>query len=506
MMFRGAAVTSVVVVGLGLGWGCSAFSSQDSAPATPANGPDGSDSTTDGGGDPAPPPIMGKPPAGCDVAAELKDSPVCIDDGLGVFVSPAGDDATSGTKAKPVKTIGKALELAAVRKLPRLYVCAGTYAENVAITAQVALYGGLSCAWAPADARPKIAPPTDVALRVTKVGAPVLVVDADVVGSADAAAPGDSAIAVFVSESTNVAFRRVNLTARNATAGATGATSSNYVSVAAPNGSMGAIAGTDETKWGCADKKTLSYCPGGAAATDVGRGGDGRAFPMVGVANGGASGFFTCAAGTVGAGGLSHAAGGGSRSPGALTAAGWVTTSVGTAGEFGDPAQGGGGAGGQKDGQYGGGGGGCGGCGGAGGGPGTNGGSSFALLSFNSAVVITGGVLASGAGGTGGSGGAGQAGQAGGQGGLSSSGVANLGCMGGAGGPGAGGSGGGGGAGGHSAAIAFVGSEPKPMGTMLTPGTPGLGGNGGTAGPSTGHPGAAGEFGPVGKAQGSLGL
>ena len=504
MMFRSAAVTSVVVVGMGLGWGCSTFAADDAAPA---NGPDAtSPGTTDGidGGDASSPPITGKPPAGCDVAAELKDSPVCIDDGLGVFVSPSGDDATTGTKAKPVKTIGKALELAAVRKLPRLYVCAGTYAENVAITAQVSLYGGLSCEWAPANARPKIAPPTGVALHVTKVAAAVLVVDADVVGSADAAVPGDSAIAAFVSESTNVAFRRVNLTAGNATAGAKGASSSNYVGDAAPDGTKGAIAGTSETKWTC--NKTTSYCAGGAPATNVGRGEAGRALPAVGADNSGASGFYTCGVGTVGAGGLSHAAGGGSTSPGTLTATGWVTTSVGTAGGVGDPAQGGGGAGGQKDGQYGGGGGGCGGCGGAGGGPGTNGGSSFALLSFNAAVVITGGVLTSGVAAPGGAGGDGQAGQAGGQGGLSSSGVGNLGCMGGAGGPGAGGSGGGGGAGGHSAAVAFVGSEPKPTGAMLTPGSPGLGGGGGEAGASTGQPGAAGTTGSVGKAQGSLGL
>jgi hypothetical protein len=506
MMFRSAAVTSVVVVGMGLGWGCSAFSSEDAAPATvPEETGTGPTDGTDGG-DASAPPIIGKPPAGCDVNAELKDSPVCIDDGLGVFVSPAGDDATSGTKAKPVKTIGKALELAAVRKLPRLYVCAGTYAENVAITAQVALYGGLSCAWAPAEARPKIAPPTGIALRVTKVTAAVLVVDADVLGSADAAVAGDSAIAAFVSESTNVTFRRVNLAAGNATAGAKGASSSNYVGAAAPDGVKGAIAGTSETKWKCADNKTSSYCAGGAPATDVGGGENGRASPMVGIANAGASGFFTCAAGKVGAGGLPHAAGGASTSPGMLTAAGWITTSVGTAGEFGDPAQGGGGAGGQKDGQYGGGGGGCGGCGGAGGGPGTNGGSSFALLSFNAAVVITGGALTSGVAGPGGPGGDGQAGQAGGQGGLSSSGVGNLGCMGGVGGAGAGGSGGGGGAGGHSAAVAFLGSEPKATGAMLTPGSPGLGGGGGTAGPSTGAPGATGNFGAVGKAQGSLGL
>ena len=38
-----------------------------------------------------------------------KDSLPCIDDGVGVFVSPTGADTNPGTKASPVKTIPAAL-------------------------------------------------------------------------------------------------------------------------------------------------------------------------------------------------------------------------------------------------------------------------------------------------------------------------------------------------------------------------------------------------------------
>src|SRR3954447_8565266 len=66
-------------------------------------------------------------PAGCDPTKGVKDSPSCVDDGVGVFVSPTGDDGATGTKSKPVKSIAKGVELAASRGLPRVYVCEGTY-------------------------------------------------------------------------------------------------------------------------------------------------------------------------------------------------------------------------------------------------------------------------------------------------------------------------------------------------------------------------------------------
>jgi len=151
-------------------------------------------------------------PADCDLAKGPKDSPACIDESVGIFVSPEGDDGATGTKQAPVRNIAKAVELAASRGRPRIYVCEGTYDSSVHLETSVAIFGGLTCAWAPSEeARPKLAPAKGIALRVTKVEGPVQIEGIDIVGSADASVPGDSAIAAFVSESSNVSFRDVNL-------------------------------------------------------------------------------------------------------------------------------------------------------------------------------------------------------------------------------------------------------------------------------------------------------
>ena len=70
------------------------------------DGGPGLDATLDAPND-ARPPIDA--PAGCDLTKDPKDSLPCIDDGVGVFVSPTGADTNPGTKASPVKTIPAAL-------------------------------------------------------------------------------------------------------------------------------------------------------------------------------------------------------------------------------------------------------------------------------------------------------------------------------------------------------------------------------------------------------------
>ena len=106
--------------------------------------PDGGDDSgvdvaSDGGGDVVVPPD-------CDLNADVQASPKCIDDGIGVFVdATGGNDTGLGTKASPFKTITHAI--GAVGAKPRIYVCAGTYAEDVSLTQanNVSMYGGLAC-------------------------------------------------------------------------------------------------------------------------------------------------------------------------------------------------------------------------------------------------------------------------------------------------------------------------------------------------------------------------
>lgn len=445
----------------------------------------------DGGPDASPDVVA---PPGCDLTKSPKDSAACVDDSVGVFVASSGDDGASGKKSAPVKSIAKGLEVAASSGLPRVYVCEGTYDAAAVVKVPIGLYGGLSCAWAYTGAKPKLAPPKGIALRVTKVTGPVVVEDFEIVGSADVNAPGDSAIAAFASESKNVTFRNVTLFAGAGTGGATGSGASNYSAAAKP-GVDSANGGTAVT-CACLDGKTSSTGgKGGAIGAD---GDNGTATPAVGTPNFGFGGGI-CNPGTNGVNGLAGASGKGATRPGSLTNEGWSPSADGTTTSNGNPGQGGGGGGGRV-GFAGGGGGACGGCGGAGGKPGGAGGSSFALLTFQSTVVVEGGTLTTSAGGSGGIGGTGQDGQAGGT-------PAGAGaCNGGLGGNGAGGSGGGGGAGGHSVALGFVGTEPSVTGATLTQGAKGGAGGGGSPGAGPGTLGAAGTAGPEGKAQNSLAL
>jgi len=431
-------------------------------------------------------------PPGCDPTKSPKESPACVSNDFGVFVSPLGKDGATGKKTDPLRSIAEAVG----KGKPRVYVCEGTYDANVAITTPVAIYGGLTCLWQPSEtARPKLAPPKGIALRVTKVAGAVEIADLDVVGSADANTPGDSAIAAFVSESDGVTFRRTNLTAGAGTAGTKGASRSNYAGATATKGGDGNVgvagAGASCT---CGDA-TLSK--GGTGAAVGGLPSDGSATPNAGVSNGGLSGNTTCTDGESGANGIANIAGMPGTSAGVLTSAGWTSVVAKPANApNGNPAQGGGGGGSKANINFGGGGGACGGCGGAGGAPGINGGSSFALLSFNATALMDAGLLMTAGGGTGGTGGDGQAGQSGGA-------LGGGACNGGHGGNGAGG---GGAAGGYSVPVAFVGNEPKVTGATVTPGAKGAAGPGGAAGAGPGNAGAPGTPGPEGKAQTTLAL
>lgn len=437
-------------------------------------------------------------PDGCDLAKPPREAPACVDDGVGVFVSPAGDDGATGSKTAPLKTIAQGVELARGRGLPRVYVCEGTYDKAVEITAAVSVYGGFSCTWTYTGAKPKLAPTSGIALRVTGASGAVLVEDMEVFGAADPAVPGDSAIAAFVSQATDVTLRNSTLTAGPGVDGAKGATATNWAGAADSGKGTTVATGATETACACAD---------GATSSTGGRGGTvnglvptaGHSTPAVGDANAGLNGDANCSDGQPGANGLASGAGSSWPRPGALSASGWEIGTRPANASNGNPGQGGGGGGSKAAINIGGGGGGCGGCGGAGGAPGTSGGSSFALLSFNANVALEGARLVTGTAGRGGAGGDGQPGQAGGALGAGA-------CNGGVGGDGAGGSGGGGGAGGHSVPVGFIGSAPRVSSTTLTPSTPGPGGSGGASGAGPGNAGATGDPGPEGKAEDTLSL
>jgi hypothetical protein len=442
----------------------------------------------------------------------------CVTNATGLFVSSTlGSDAgtTTGTMTDPFATITEALAKATAGT--NIYVCEGSYKDQITVSIGVNIYGGFTCTggvWSYSGAmgsRANIQGTTPAfALQIDAGSAVVDIEDLVFKGMAAGAGTGQSSIGVLVNASTSVAIHRSGLEAGNGGSGVDGgAFTSNWSSATLTgNNASGTTEGLPVTIT-CSLPPSASSS-GGAGGALAGMGQSGSSNPPIsgtapndGVGGAGATSSLLCKNGDPGAPGLGGGAGG-AGSGGAFALDVW-TGGVGSAGSAGYPGQGGGGGGGAIT-ASGGGGGGAGGCGGGAGVGAGGGGGSFALVIVSSTVTLDTCVLKTGTGGTGGTGGAGQDGQGGGGPGMS------PGCNGGAGGLGGGGGGGGGGAGGPSVGVAEIGtvtlsidgmnittnlaSLPAPSsfvgggaGTGGTGGAPGTGG--GAAMGTMGMPGAA---------------
>jgi hypothetical protein len=409
----------------------------------------------------------------------------------GLFVSPHGDDDNAGSSDSPLATLGAAIEKArsGARVLP-IFVCTATYREHPEVHNDgYALHGGFECPDDVADAwvydsaeRATIAPNTPgYALRVRDLQG-LVVSDLEFIAP-HGQAPGESSIAVFVSNAADVRFERVRIAAGDGIAGAAGELEE------FPYGDQAQLAGNSTTNATGGPVRDDCACQG-VVTTIGGQGGLGGAVPQNGSPgapaslDSGQAGETALACSSGGSGGDGKDGddmqptepGAGAEGFGTLTDSAWLPL-AGAPGEVGVPGQGGGGGAGKSGASLGGGGGGaCGGCGGNGAEGGKGGGSSIALLSYRSDVTMRLGVLVSGSAGDGGQGIAGQEGQPGGTRGDAS----GAGCDGGNGGKGARGGASGGGAGGVSVGILWAGdAAPELDGTSIDPGQAGIGGDGG---------------------------
>ena len=426
-------------------------------------------------------------PPDCDLAKSPKDSPACVSDGVGVFAAPSGDDAAPGTKARPVRSIARAAELAAQSSKSRVYLCAGTFNDSVEVTKPVSFFGGYTCAagdWKHTGAGVTWnAVKPAFALRIAGVGQPIFVEDVEL-GAKDGVTPGESSIGVFVADSAEVRFERVAIIAGKGVNGETKQKKTAQANAGKGGTAVNPVGGTG-AKNVCPDGDSTGGAGGTVGSNDATTGepqalGGGQAGQIGG----------DCAGSGAGKAGASGAAG--DPAPaisvrGALTSLGWKP-SDGRAAGSGKKAQGGGG-GGARAGA--GGGGGAGGCGGEGGGGGGGGGASVAVVAVASKLTFTASKLTSREAGGGGGGAGGQAGQPFGGGGAGGTGNPTDGCAGGQGGTGGSGGAGGGGAGGISASILYKGTAPTTPETTLTKGSAGTKGSGGDA---------AGPDGPEGEA------
>jgi hypothetical protein len=494
---------------------------------------------------------------GCDPTHDPSADPCVLSDEYGVFVASAGSLVPSpgslvpsgeggaltdgaapppdggspgpGSMAQPFASIAQAVTWASSTEnftgKTRIYVCNGTYPEQVTLTTALSLFGGLSCARGPAGPQwsyagglaQVVSPDPGFALSVAGVapgvsGLGIRVEDMSFAARDTTAAdpPGTSSIGALI-VSSSVSFRRVTLRAgrgADGAAGASGEAAPNWAG-SAPNGApatsdlladagvpgginqclrFGSSAGGSGVI-GCGDSGmgTAGTATPPAPAVVAGRDGLPADTPLP---DGGTTGY-PQGPGDPGADGV---AGDGGAAPlvyGMVSPSGWAPTAGGD-GDFGDPGQGGAarnanlfGPGGCMA-QYveiAGGSGGAGGCGGSGGRGGQGGGASIGLAIQSSAVDLEQCLLITGDGGHGGQGGTGEAGQAGGDGVMPMNFDDPPGQSGG---NGAGGSGGAGGTGGISVAIVYSASTrltydslTQMNATTASPGTGGLGGVGG---------------------------
>jgi len=435
-----------------------------------------------------------------------------------VFVAPSGSDAAVGSMAEPVRTIARAISLAAAAG-KSVYACNGVYDENVHLDgAAVSLHGGYDCArgWRRVRDRAIVKPSSGVPLAITAVARPVIV-DRFAFRAPDATAPSDSSIAASVAGST-VHFVRVELAAGNGAPGSPGAAvSSTWPNVKTARDGESAIIGPNDTcyEWDHPQNPICSTIARGGASlpTRCATGG----FVVGGAGGDGGNVFRESPAGpgmpgTPASPSASKSAGpGGNGAPGEPgTAFGSIregrywTTNSGKNGRAGAPGFGGrGGNGGPSYADHsspvasfapggGGGQGGFPGCGGEGGNAGTPGGASIALVVSDGTVDLAWSVLISSRGGDGGGGSDGKPGQKGGPGGAGGKGS----CMtcdgrpGGAGGDGGSGGPGGPGGGGPSLGVASVRSSITTSNVDFQIGRPGMGG---ASSAGSGADGAAGE-------------
>ncbi len=450
----------------------------------------------------------------CDTAKSPSEEPCLLDDAYGIFVSPGGTDQPNcGSKNSPCQTLGAGIARAHTTG-KSVYACAdiAPYDELVAVnehTDGLKMYGGFTCAgWLfnpslPTEVKPQVPGP---ALKISGLLDGLLIEDFSLT-SASATAPGDSSVAIAITNSKGVVLRRARVQAGDGALGTKGQPGTNGADGAPPaaeeNG-KNATCTNPQTGWG-------GNWPGGIACGSLGGSGgsitqgsptphggspgipDTNVTPS-GVMNGGSAASNLGSPG--GVGGVGSLGNSGENGPpaadlGVFLETGYTPADGGT-GTDGYPGQGGGGGGASMSisGCVGasGGAGGMGGCLGTKGSGGSGGGASVAILSWDSEVTLDACVVKSATGGVGGAGGPGGAGGKGGKpgaGGTAGDGM-EAGGGGGTGGHGGPGGSGAGGTGGPSFGIVHKGTAPAALnGTTVQSGS---GGDKGAGGQAAGYP------------------
>ncbi|WP_437538939.1 hypothetical protein WME79_22775 [Sorangium sp. So ce726] len=428
-----------------------------------------------------------------------------LDDGCGVFVAAefgGGDDGNPGTKAKPVFTVERGVELARAGR-GRVFICNDGFLveQMIRLPSGVDLLGGFDCRkWVRSDL------PKRSLLQHRWIFGPIVLVEpagpedrgaADGVSTlADLDVHSTGPVGVLVQSSTAVEILRSEISTRGANAGSPGEQwPTNQPD--GPDGNIGGdacsatlVAGGPAAVNRCENGVTSTGGKGGDGRPDSAEdGGDGEPADLLPPASGGVGeqDNRSCSIGSTGGPGASGTQGAPGKGIGRLTETGWEGDTGGE-GTWGTQGQGGGGGGGRlgglalcdvaSKGGPGGGSGGAGGCGGRGGRGGGNGQPSIGVLALHARVTVRDTKITAGFGGGGGDGGPPQRGGRGGRGAAGGAlGDGFYSCVGGHGGNGAPGGYGGPGRGGDSIGVAYLDEDQLTLeGVTIETGKPGTGG------------------------------
>ncbi|WP_434041351.1 MULTISPECIES: hypothetical protein [Sorangium] len=426
-----------------------------------------------------------------------------LDDGCGVFVAAeygGGDDKNPGTKAKPVFTVERGVELARTGR-GRVFICNdGFRVRDVRVPSGVDLLGGFDCRkWIRSDL------PKRSSFFHERVLSPMVIVEpagpedrgaADGVSTlADLYIQSWTPVGVLIQSSTVVEILRSEISARGGNGGIPGEQWPTKQPDAA-DGMFGGdacsaavVAGGPAVVNRCENGLTSVGGKGGDGLPDSAEdGGDGEpAYASPSRGGIGERDNVSCSIGFTGGPGAPGTQGAPGKGIGRLTETGWEGDTGGE-GTWGTPGQGGGGGGGRwgglalcgvaSKGGPGGGSGGAGGCGGRGGRGGANGQPSIGVLALHARVTVRDTKITADVGGSGGNGGPPQDGGRGGRGAPGGAlGDGFYSCLGGHGGEGGPGGYGGPGRGGDSIGVAYLDEDQLTLeGVTFELGPPGPGG------------------------------
>ncbi|XYI02937.1 hypothetical protein ACMHYB_25555 [Sorangium sp. So ce1128] len=427
-----------------------------------------------------------------------------LDDGCGVFLAGnygGGDDRNPGTKAKPVYTMTRAVDLARAGR-GRVFVCnEGFVVDQIRVPSGVDLRGGFHCRkWV----RDPLLPRSQ--FSHLPVFGPMVIVEP--AGPEDSgAADGVSTLAdlyvrswgpvgVLSQSNTAVEILRSEISASGGLGGFDGEEWPR-IQPDGPDGNFGgdacsaaAVSGGPAVVNQCENGVTSTGGKGGDGRPDSAEdGGDGEPADLLPPSRGGIGerDNLNCDSGSSGGPGAPGTQGAPGKGIGRLTETGWKGDTGGE-GTWGTPGQGGGGGGGRRGGIAlcgvasmggpGGGSGGAGGCGGRGGRGGANGMPSIGVLALHARVTVRDTKITANFGGNGGDGGEPQDGGRGGRGAPGGAlGDGFVSCFGGQGGQGGPGGYGGPGRGGDSIGVAYLDEDQLTLeGVTIETGLPGKGG------------------------------